>query len=98
MSLTHMQQMHVFWDVDNKEAIHTRAEDLMANMHAALQPFGEVAGMCAYGNTPHICLGPACGDGAPSGDVQKVSMMMPVVMNTCSASPPSYVDTSLLAA
>ncbi len=44
-------QVHVFWDWDNKYAVHTPPAELVANLRAALQPVGEVAGICAYGNT-----------------------------------------------
>lgn len=40
----------MFWDIDNKTAVMTRPEDLVANIFAALEPLGEIAGICAYGN------------------------------------------------
>ena len=40
----------MFWDIDNKTAVWTRPEDLVANIHVALEGIGEIAGICAYGN------------------------------------------------
>ena len=45
-----MEQVHVFWDFDNKAAVHTPPAKLVECIHAALQPIGRVAGICAYGN------------------------------------------------
>lgn len=43
-------QVHVFWDIDNKTAIWTQPEVLVANIYTGLEEIGEIAGICAYGN------------------------------------------------